>query len=49
LLDEFNGLEILEIEKCMYESLCENGLSKGKEEGFFYLIIKNNYIKVYIF
>jgi len=33
-LREFNNLEILEIEKCIHESLYENGLNKENEEFF---------------
>jgi len=33
-LREFNDLEILEIEKCIRESLYKNGLSKENEEVF---------------
>jgi len=33
-LREFNDLKILEIEKCIRESLYKNGLSKENEELF---------------
>jgi len=33
-LREFNDLEILEIEKCIYKSLYENSLSKENKEFF---------------
>jgi len=37
LLCEFNNLEILEIEKCISESLYKNSLSKENEELFIWL------------